>query len=304
MKKLLLLVATLLLSMTVLGACSSSNGENKTVTVGAKNYTEQFLLAKMATLMLEDNGYKVDEKSNLGSTALRKAIENGQVDLSFDYTGTGLVTYLGEEPISDKQEAFETVKELDMERNDIYWTNLSNVNNTYTLVMKQEKADELGIASISDLADYINENPGDLRFGTDAEFASREDGLPGIEQTYGFEFGSENISEMTYGLQYNALDTEEVHVAVGHSTDSRIKKLNLINLKDDQNFFPSYNAALVMTNETHENNNEIEEVLAPLSEQLNSETMLRLNYEVDVEERSVDEVAEMYLSENGLIGDE
>ncbi|WP_244199357.1 glycine betaine ABC transporter substrate-binding protein [Halobacillus trueperi] len=300
MKKLWIVMTALILSAFVLTACG---GNEKKVTVGAKNFTEQFLLAQMSTIMLEDNGYTVEEKSNLGSSALRQALTNGQVDVSWDYTGTGLVTYLGEEPIADKQEAFETVKKMDMERNDVYWTNLSDVNNTYTLVMQQDQAEELGIQSISDLATYINENPGELKFGTDAEFAEREDGLPGVEELYGFEFGDENVSEMTYGLQYDAIANDEVDVAVGFSTDSRIEELDLMNLEDDQSFFPSYNAALVMTNETHENKSEIEEILAPLTE-LDSETMRKLNYQVDVEERSVREVAETFLSENGYLSGE
>lgn len=301
MKKMMMLTITLILSAVLLAACG---GDDKKVTVGAKNFTEQFLLAQMATIMLEDNGYTVEEKSNLGSSALRQALTNGQVDLSWEYTGTGLVTYLDEEPIADKQEAYDTVKEMDMEENDVYWTNLSDVNNTYTLVMQQAQAEELGIQSISDLASYINENPGELRFGTDAEFAERSDGLPGVEELYEFEFGGDNVSEMTYGLQYDAIANDEVDVAVGFSTDSRIEELDLINLEDDQNFFPSYNAALVMTNETYENNPEIEEILSPLSEELDSETMRKLNFQVDVEERSVAEVAETYLSENGFLSGE
>lgn len=302
MKKMITLALTML--VLVLAACSSGGSEDKSVTVGAKNFTEQFLLAKMTTLVLEDNGYTVDEKSNLGSTALRQALENNQVDLTWDYTGTGLVTYMSEDPIADKQEAFDTVKQLDEERNDIIWTNLSDVNNTYSVVMTQEKSDELGIKSIAELAEYVNNNPGELTFGTDAEFGNRDDGLPGLQDSYEFEFGDENISEMTYGLQYEALYNGEVDVAMGFSTDSRIREYNLVNLEDPKSFFPSYNAAVAMTLETYENHPEIEELLKPMAEALDSEVMTELNYQVDVEERSVDDVAEEYLTENGLLGSE
>ncbi|MFZ3578951.1 glycine betaine ABC transporter substrate-binding protein [Virgibacillus sp. DJP39] len=298
MKKVLTLAMVFMLSLSVLAACGD---EEKSVTVGAKNFTEQFLLSKMAILMLEDNGYSVDEKSNLGSSALRQALENKQVDLTWDYTGTGLVTYMGEEPIADKQEAYKTVKKLDMKRNNIYWTNLSDVNNTYTIVMKKEQADKLGIKSIADLADYVNNNPGELTFGTDAEFANRPDGLPGVEEAYGFDFKGDNIAEMSYGLQYEALNNGEVDAAVGFATDSRIREYDLVNLEDSKSFFPSYNAAIAMTKETNENYPEIEEILKPLSEQLDSEIMRELNYQVDVEERTVDDVAKEYLEKNGLL---
>lgn len=302
MKKILSLY-TVLLIVVMLTACGggSGNDENKEIVFGAKNFTEQFLLAQMGTIILEENGFTVEERSNLGSTALRQALENEQVDITFDYTGTGLVTYMGEDPIADKQEAYKTVNELDQERNSIYWTNLMDVNNTYTIAMKEKRADELGIASIADLANYVNENPGELRFGTDAEFGNRPDGLPGVQETYGFEFGSDNISEMTYGLQYDALDNDEVDVAVGFETDSRIRELNLVNLEDPEEFFPSYNAALAMTEETYENYPEIQELLQPLTDELDSEIMRELNYQVDIEERSVNDVAGEYLEENGFI---
>lgn len=299
MKKRIIGMVTVLLTAAMLTACGG--GGDKDITIGAKNFTEQFLLAKMGALVLEENGYNVEEKSNMGSTALRQALENEQVDFTFDYTGTGLVTYLGEAPIADKQEAFETVNEVDQERNGIYWTNLMDINNTYTIAMKQERADELGIATLEDLANYVNENPGELRFGTDAEFGNRPDGLPGLQETYGFEFGSDNISEMTYGLQYDALDAGEVDVAVGFQTDSRIRDLNLVNLEDTLDFFPSYNAALAMTEDTYNNHPEIQELLKPLTDMLDSEIMRELNYQVDIEERSVDDVAREYLEENGFL---
>lgn len=299
MKKKLLMLITILSVVIMLAACGGSN--DKQVTVGAKNFTEQFVLAKMIAIMLEDNGYQVKEKSNLGSTALRQALENKQVDLTFDYTGTGLVTYMNEEPIADKDEAFEKVNELDQERNDIYWTNLSDVDNTYTIMMMEEDAQELGIKTISDLAEYINENPGELSFGTDAEFGNRPDGLPGLEEVYGFEFGNDQIYEMSYGLQYEALYNGEVTVAMGFETDSRIREYNLVNLEDTESFFPSYNGAVAMTKDTYEDKSDIVEILQPLTDSLNSDIMRELNYEVDVEEKSVEEVAQQYLEENGFL---
>ncbi|MDC3412157.1 glycine betaine ABC transporter substrate-binding protein [Aquibacillus sp. 3ASR75-11] len=299
MKKIISLF-TIIILITVLTACSGSGSADKKITVGAKSFTEQFLLAKMTALMLEDNGFEVDEKSNMGSSALRKALENKQVDLTWDYTGTGLVTYLGQDPIAEKQKAYETLKQIDEEENGIVWTNLADANNTYTIMMRKEQSEELGITSISDLADYMN-NSGDFRFATDAEFANRPDGLPGVEETYQFEFPDENVKEMSIGLYYDALKNEEVETAVGFATDARIQAFDLVNLEDDKSFFPSYNAAIAMTDETYEKYPEIEEIFKPLSDMLDGETLMDLNYQVDIEEKSVDEVAENFLVENGLL---
>ncbi|UJL47366.1 glycine/betaine ABC transporter substrate-binding protein [Virgibacillus sp. NKC19-16] len=297
MKKILFLCITFVL-IVVLAACG---GNDKEITVGSKTFTEQYLFAKMSSLLLEEEGFTVNETTDLGSTALRQALENNQVDLTWDYVGTGLVTYLGEDPMVDPQEAFDRLNEIDQAENDIVWTNLNEVDNTYTLMMREDHATELGISTISDLADYINNNPGELSMATNAEFANREDGLPGVEEAYGFEFANENVREMETGLTYNALRDGEVDVAVGFATDGRIDAFGFVNLEDDLPFFPSYNAAAAMTAETYEEYPEIEEIFAPLDDLLTSEVMRGLNYEVDIEERSVDEVAREFLVENGLI---
>ena len=293
--KVMIVAAMLIL---VLAACGS---DSKKITVGAKNFTEQFLLATMTTLILEENGFEVDEKSNMGSSALRQALESKQVDITWDYTGTGLVTYLGDEPVADKQEAFEKVNEIDQEKNGIYWTNLAEANNTYTVIMRQEQAKELDISSLSDLAAYMNDNDSELTIATDAEFANRSDGLPGVEETYGFAFNDENIHEMNIGLNYDALRDEEVDTSVGFATDARIDAFDFISLEDDEGFFPSYNAAVAMTEDTYEDYPEIEEILQPLADALDDEAMRELNYLVDIEDESVKSVAKKYLVENGLL---
>lgn len=299
MRKLLKVFMTVLLVL-VLAACGSDN-DAKTITVGAKGFTEQFVLGKLTVLMLEENGFTVDEKSNLGSTALRQALENKQVDLAWDYTGTGLVTYLGQDPIQDGQEAFDKLNEIDQAENDIVWTNMSEANNTYALMMRAAQAEELGISTISDLANYVSENPSDLLMATNAEFGSRPDGLPGIEETYDFAFASDSVTQMDEGLLYAALRDEEIDVSVGFGTDARIVEFDLTLLEDDLGFFPNYNAAIAMTTETYEKYPEIEEIFEPLQKLLDSDTMRELNYQVDIEDKNETDVAREFLIEHGLI---
>ncbi|CAM3864804.1 glycine betaine ABC transporter substrate-binding protein [Alkalicoccus chagannorensis] len=297
MKKKMMGLSAVLGGAVMLSACG---GEDREVTVGAKNFTEQFILAKMAEIMLEDNDFEVDMVDNMGSTALRQALESGEVEVTWEYTGTGLITYNDEEPIADGDEAFEAISEIDAEQG-ITWTNMSDIDNTYTLMMTQEDGEEFGIESISDLAEHVNDNPEEMTFATDAEFGNRDDGLPGVEELYGFEFGSGQVSEMTYGLNYEALADGEVDSAMGHATDSRIEEYDLFNLEDDQQFFPSYHAAVSMSTEVYEEYPEIEDILEPLSQELTTETMMELNYQVDIEDESVDEVARTYLEENGFL---
>lgn len=298
MKRLLLILSTFVL-IFVLAACGNDKDAKK-ITVGAKNFTEQFILAKMTTIMLEENGFDVKEKSNLASLALRSALENKQVDLTWDYTGTGLVTYLKEDPISDGQEALKKLNELD-KKNGITWSNITEADNTYALVMRADQAKELGITTLSDFAAYMNEHPGKLRMASHAEFANRKDGIPGVEKEYGFKFADNSIVEMDSGLTYAALKDKQVDVSVAFATDARIKEFGFVILEDDKGFFPSYQAAVAMTIKTKEKYPEIEEILAPLQELLNSESLRELNYQVDIEEKSEDAVAREFLIEHGLI---
>ena len=291
-----LLVITLILS-----ACSGVAG--KEVTVGGKNFTEQYLLSEMTAFLLVEEGFKVNQMNNLGSSVVRSALVNGQVDMMWEYTGTALITYMGEESIADPEEAYEKVKEIDRE-NGIHWMNMSEVNNTYALAMTSEQAQELGIVSISDLAAYINENPGELSMASDAEFANRSDGLPGVEETYGFEFGSAQVNQMDIGLTQRSLDNGQVDVSVAFETDATIRSYDLVVLEDDEQFFPPYRAAVSINQEVFDEYPEIEEITARLAENLNSEIMRELNYYVDVEGQSVSVVAYDWLVENGFLEEE
>lgn len=284
----------------LLSGCSAFGGGGKSVTIGGKNFTEQYLLTQMTYFLLEEEGFQVKMMENLGSTVLRTALENGQVTLAWDYTGTAIVTYLGMEPIIDPDEAFEELKRVDKE-NGIDWVNPSEVNNTYALAMTREQAEEYGIESYSDLADYVNEHPGELTMGTDAQFANRTDGLPGVEEAYGFAFGAENITQMDSGLIYEALQNGSLDVGVAYETNAQIDAFDLVLLEDDERFFAPYNAALAVSEETLEEYPEIETILAPLADSLDSEVMRQLNYQVDIERQSVAIVAHNYLVENGFL---
>ncbi|SEM86480.1 osmoprotectant transport system substrate-binding protein [Terribacillus saccharophilus] len=299
MKKRLSLIALLTVIIVVLSSCSPGG---KNITVGAKTFTEQLILAKMTSFILEDNGFNVEEIQNLGSSAMRQAIETQQIDITWEYVGTALVSYLGEDPIVDKNKAMERIQELD-KKNGVAWTNLTDANNTYVLAMKQERAEELGLDTISDLAEYVNANPDELVFGMETEFANRQDGMPGLEEHYGFELPDSNIREMEIGLYYSALNNGEIDVTEGFSTDPQIKSLDLKILEDDQEFFPSYNLAASINQKTLDKYPELTELLMPLQKALTDDSLRELNYQVDIEKKSVERVAKDFLEANNLLND-
>ncbi|MDQ0351774.1 osmoprotectant transport system substrate-binding protein [Alkalibacillus filiformis] len=295
MKKMLSIIA--LVTILLLAACGGDN-ENE-ITVGAKSFTESLLLSEMTKIVLEDAGYEVDQRSDMGSNVLREAIESGQVDFTWDYTGTGLVTYLDEEPVSTAEEAFEAVREIDAD-NGITWMNPTEVNNTYTLMVRQSFAETEGVESLSDLAEYVNSG-NEPNVAVNDEFSARPDGYGALEEHYDFELPSANVELMDLGLTYAALRDEEVDIAMGFSTDSRIEQFELMNLEDDQDFFPDYTAAAVVRTDVLEANEDLADLTEPMANALDSETMIELNYQVDVEERSVQEVAEEFLIDQGII---
>jgi osmoprotectant transport system substrate-binding protein len=236
----------------------------------------------------------------MGSTVVRSALENGQVDMYWEYTGTGLVVYQKKEVETDPDKAYEKVKEND-KKNGLVWLDKANFNNTYAVLMKQETADEFGIETISDLATLVNEDPEKLKFASNAEFYAREDGMKGLEKHYGFNFPTKNVVKMDSGLLYNALKDGQVDVSVGFATDGRIKGFDLVALEDDKLFFPAYNGAPVVRQEIVDQYPEVVDLLNKISGKLDSETMMELNYSVDVEHKDVSEVSRKWLEEKGLV---
>ncbi|MGM0415257.1 MAG: glycine betaine ABC transporter substrate-binding protein [Bacillota bacterium] len=131
--------------------------DGPTIAVGSKPWTEQLILGHMTIMLLESHGYPVEDRTSLGETAvLRPAIESGEIDMYWEYTGTTLMTTMGyEEEIIESEEAYQTVKEWDEENHNIIWLDYAEANNTFCLLMKEEKAEEMGIEKISDLEEHI-----------------------------------------------------------------------------------------------------------------------------------------------------
>jgi osmoprotectant transport system substrate-binding protein len=284
------------------GEAKKESGDKKKgkIVVGGKTFTEQHILAKILSIYLKENGYEVEEATNMGSTVVRSALENGQIDMYWEYTGTALVVYQKQPVETDPSIAYEKVKEKDKEKN-LVWLNKTSFNNTYAILMRQDKANELGIKSISDLANYVNNNGDKIKFASNAEFYAREDGIKGMEKKYGFEFPAKNIIKMDSGLIYNALKEEQVDVSVGFGTDGRIKGFNLVALEDDKLFFPAYNAAPVVRQEVLDKHGELADLLNQVADRLDTETMMKLNYTVDVEHKDVAEVAREWLVSQQLV---
>ncbi|GLK74635.1 glycine betaine ABC transporter substrate-binding protein [Ancylobacter dichloromethanicus] len=281
----------------ILGSLSAASAA--TLVVGGKNYTEQQLMAAMTAQLLKAKGFDVDKRAGLGTAPLRQAQENGQIDVYWEYTGTSLITF---NKVTDKLDAAATyakVKELDAPKG-LVWLNPSQANNTYAFAMRAADAKAKGIASISDLAAKINGGE-TLSFGSNAEFYARPDGLKPLEESYGFSFGRPNVKRMDTGIVYQALKDGQVDVGLVFATDGRIPAFDFVVLKDDKGYFPTYAMTPVVRKEVLDANPQLADILNGLSAKLDDQTMARLNASIDVDKKSVEEVAAGFLKEQGLI---
>ena len=153
---------------------------------------------------------------------------------------------------------------------------------------------------MSDLAKAVK-GGAKLTFASSVEFYSRPDGLPGWQTAYGFEFDRDNVKRMDPGLTYPALRDRQVDIALVFATDGRIAAFNFLTLKDDKNYAVPYMLTPVVRKEVLDKYPKIAEALNPIAAKLNDDTMAKLNASVDVDKKTVEEVAEGFLKSNGLI---
>ena len=303
-KKPFIMMIVFLLAFSMLSGCGGGGGSSggvEVIKVGSKDFSEQLILAQLAIQILEANGLKVEDRSNVsGSDTCRKALETGEFGMYWEYTGTAWMMLLQNEPFAGTPQAmYERLKEIDAENN-LVWLEYAPFNNTYALAMPEARAKELGITSFTELGAYIKANPGELVLACDHEFTARPDGLPGLVETYGHDFGN-NISIMEMGIVFRTLRDGLADVAMVHSTDGRNIQYNLTLLDDDKNFFPIYNPAPCVRKDVLEKFPEIEDILKKVSSRLTTEIMQGLNFRVDGEGLEPREVAAEWLKAEGLI---
>jgi osmoprotectant transport system substrate-binding protein len=272
----------------------------QTIVVGGKAFTEQQIMTAMTAAVLKARGFAPERKAGMGSAAVRAALENGQIDVYWEYTGTALTVY---NKINDKftsaEEAYKKVKEVDGAKG-IVWLNMSSVNNTYAFAMNRDEAQKRGIVTMSDYAKAVK-GGAKLTFASNAEFYARPDGLPGWQTAYDFELDRDNVKRMDTGLTYTALKERQVDSAVVFATDGRIPAFNFVVLKDDKHYAPPYNLTPVVRKEVLDKYPKIADALNAVSAKLNDETMGKLNASVDVDKKTPEEVAEGFLKANALI---
>ena len=269
-----------------------------TLRVGGKNFTEQLIIAEVTKQALESKGYTIDKKDGMGTKIVRAALENGEIDMYWEYTGTSLITFNKVTERLSPADTYARVKELDGVKG-LIWLAPSSANNTYAFVIKPDNSKTSGIETISDLAAAYNDGK-ELLMGTTAEFPKRPDGLVGLQEIYSFEVARENLRPMDLGLAYTALANGDLDTIAAQATDGQIAAMGLKTLKDDKGFFPNYALTPVVRKEVLDAHPDLKDTLEAISAKLDDATMRRLNSEVDVEQKTIESVATEYLKSIGM----
>ena len=273
------------------------------ISVGSKSFTEQLVLGKIAVILLESAGADVSDLTGIpGSSSARQALLSDQIQMMWEYNGTGWISYLGHsDPIADPQAQYEAVRDEDARLNNLVWLSPVPANNTYGFAMNASTAQRLGVTKFSELTSL---DPSELTFCLESEFANRNDGFEPMARRYGLDPGSTQRMVMDTGAIYSATAEGVCNFGEIFTTDGRIQALDLTVLADDLHFLPNYNASPVLPREVYDRNpaayDELFGAVAPL---LTDQELIAMNAQVDVDGREPADVARDWLIGKGIITD-
>ena len=261
--------------------------DRSAIVVGSKRFNESYILAEIMAQLLEDRGRVIDRRFGLAGTLIcYEALRKGEIDVYPEYSGTleqailKLPRHLG---FADLQQAV-------AQGSDVELLGSFGFDNTYAIAVRRETAQRLRLTRIGDLAAHP-----DLRLGFSHEFLNRNDGWPGLAETYELTAAASGIE---HGLAYQALVRKELDVTDVYSTDGDILKFDLALLDDDRGYFPRYMAAPLVTQGLDP---AVKAVLGQLAGRIDDERMRELNGRVLLEGHTFAQVARQFLSEQGLI---
>lgn len=281
------------------------------IRVGSKPNTENLVLGKLILLTLENAGLATEDRTNLGSSQVTRAsLENGEIDVYAEYTGTAISNYFRDVEIpeglsQDAEGSYRFVRDLDKERNDLVWLTPSPANNTFALAVARTFAEEHALADVADLAEYVRAG-NEIVLASNDEFAGRPDGLASYERTYDFELRDDQVfvivgASSAQTEQALAEGTNGVNVAVAYSTDGALVAYDFVVLEDTQGAQPVFQPVAVFRGEVIEANPQIPELFDPLFASLTNEVLQELNAQVDVDGETPEDAARTYLQEGGFL---
>ena len=299
----------LALILLLLTGCAGETQEKGPIVVGSKIDTEGALLAHTIMLLLENDGFEVVDKSQFGPTQIvRSAIISGEIDIYPEYTGNGAFFFDGTDPEvwKDARLGYETVAQLDFDANDIVWLTPAPANNTWAIAIPSQLAEDEGVRTLDDLADYLNAG-GYFKIAASEEFVTSPAALPAFQTAYGFELDASQLLTLAGG---NTAQTEQaaaqgidgVNAAMAYGTDGSLSALGLVVLEDPRGAQPVYEPAPIIRGDVFAEYPEIADILAPVFSSFSLETLQSLNARIALEGEQASDVARDYLTTNGFLG--
>ncbi|GHG12298.1 MULTISPECIES: glycine betaine ABC transporter substrate-binding protein OsmF [Paracoccus] len=300
MPRLAPLAATLLMAATPLAA--------QDIVVSSKIDTEGGLLGNMILLALQDAGLPVQDRLQLGGTPImRDAIVAGQIDIYPEYTANGAFFFNeADSPVwKDAAQGYARVAELDREQNNIVWLTPSPANNTWAIALRQEVAEENGLATMSQMGEWIA-GGGQVKLAASTEFVTSPAALPAFQETYGFALTPDQLVQLAGGdtaatIAAAAQQTSGVNAAMVYGTDGAIAEAGLLVMEDDKAVQPVYQPAPIVRAEVLEAHPQIAEVLEPIFASLTLQTLQTLNGRIQIGGEPASAVAQDYLTQAGFL---
>lgn len=287
-----------LTAILVLAGCSNSSSDK--IKIGTQTYSEPKIIAEMYKALIEANtDIAVDIVPDLAASPIViQSLDKNDIQMATLYTGEIFNGHFEIEDSKDRQKVLEQAQQGFDETFGFKWFDPFGFENTYAFTVRQELADQYGLNTVSDLKEYADT----LKLGVDTTWLERDsDGYRAFQEHYGFKFNESFPMEIS--LVYQAVADQQVDIVLAYTTDPGIKEFNLKTLEDDLQFFPPYDASPVLRKDTLEKHPELEEIVTMLIGKIDAQTMTALNYEVDVNKRSPQEVAVEFLKANNLLQD-
>jgi glycine betaine/choline ABC-type transport system substrate-binding protein/ABC-type proline/glycine betaine transport system permease subunit len=281
-------------------AANPDNGSKPTITIGSKNFTEQFILGEIYAQALKAAGYKVKKQLNLGSEQIAlKALKAGRVDAYPEYTGTILTSFckVKDKDVShDAAQAYTQAKDC-MAKDGITAEEPTPFTDSNGFAVTQATAKKLGnITTLSDLKDKAST----LTVSGPPECQQRTDCLLGLEQVYGLKF--KKFLSIDLAKRHEVIKNGQTDVGEVFTTDGQIKADNLVLLKDDKQLFPPYNATLLAkTSVADAAGPDFAKTVNLVTAGLTLPVMQELNSRVDLDKEKPAAVATEYLKEAGYL---
>lgn len=290
------LVSVLLIAAFVV----SFKASEKSLTIGATDSYQQQILSRIIGIYLEEKGIEINYETSLTHTTLHRKISNKSVDLIWEDPAVAWFLKFLQPEILPPEELYSAVKELDEEEG-MVWTQQSNLTRGYALFMMQDRAEELNLDSISDLAKYVNKNPRKIKMAMDDEFFFRPDCHNLVKDVYGFTLPRANLKMISSGGGFAMLSAGQVDVIATLFTDPRANKSQIVKLIDDKDVLAHYHLGIVLHEEIIEQFPNILDLIDPLLKRSPSNLeMTKLNRAV-YSGQSPEKTAHNYLKEKSLI---